>query len=98
MKRNKFESQSIKTIFQDIKKLPSLKKGFLSERINSAWKNIMGDQINKYTDKIIFKDKTLFVYLTSAPLKEELHYRKNQILERLNKELEHPVFEEIIFN
>lgn len=53
-------------------------------QIADKWENIMGKTIAKYTDKVELKNGILYIYTTVAPLKQELHAGKVQIIERVN--------------
>jgi predicted nucleic acid-binding Zn ribbon protein len=56
-------------------------------RIFAAWEKIMGKQIHALTEKVIFRDKTLTVFLKSSTLREELSHAKTKIIEKINKEV-----------
>jgi len=62
-----------------------LNRGYASIRINNAWKIEMGDMINSYTQKLYFSGDTLTVYLTSAPLRNELSMSKQKVIDLLNQ-------------
>lgn len=64
--------------------------------IESAWENIMGKTIAKYTDKIQIIGDKLFIYTTVAPLKHELIYQKEKIAERVNEALRAKIIKEVI--
>lgn len=66
-------------------------------RINAAWEKIMGADIHKLTDRLVYYNKKLTVYLRSAPLREELSMGKSWIIGKINAELGNDAVEEIIF-
>jgi len=43
--------------------------------------------VSQYTQEVSYRGTTLFVNLTSAPLREELSYGKDKILRHLNETL-----------
>jgi hypothetical protein len=47
----------------------------------------MGKTIANYTDKIEIRNKTLFIYTTVAPLKNELVFQKDLIIQRVNEQI-----------
>ena len=50
------------------------------------WPEIVGPGINKYTYKRYVDDTgCLHVYVSSAPLKNELSYMRSQLVEQINK-------------
>jgi len=62
-----------------------LKQGIQSLRIEDIWEEIMGKTIAKYTDKIQVINHTLYITSSVAPLKNELLYQKEKIIERINE-------------
>ena len=72
-----------------------LSKKFNEMKLIGSWESIMGKPIASRTSKIYIKDKTLFVKLSSAPLKNELLISKNKILELLEKEGAKGIIEDI---
>jgi predicted nucleic acid-binding Zn ribbon protein len=65
-------------------------------QITQIWEKLMGKTIAKYTDKIeIYNDK-LIIYTNVAPLKQELSYQKEQIIERVNEALHENVVKEVL--
>jgi hypothetical protein len=65
-------------------------------QITQIWEQLMGKTIAKYTDKIeIYNDK-LIIYTNVAPLKQELSYQKEQIIERVNEALHENVIKEVV--
>ncbi|MDQ6757354.1 MAG: DUF721 domain-containing protein [Bacteroidota bacterium] len=73
-----------------------LKGGIQALQIQDAWEKIMGKTIAKYTDKIEIVGTTLFISSTVAPLKNELLYQKEKIIERVNEALGEKVITEVV--
>ena len=72
--------------------------GKLSEmKLINSWERLMGKTISTRTSQIYIKNKTLFVHLTSAPLKNELSMSKRRIMDILEKEAGKGVIEDIRF-
>jgi hypothetical protein len=59
---------------------------------------VMGKTVANRTTKILFRDKKLFVYLTSASLRQELVNEREKIMNLLNEEAGTKIIEEIIFS
>lgn len=59
------------------------------DKINTrdAWKNLMGNGVNNYTNTVELKGSTLYVSLSSSVLREELSLGKSKIIKMLNEEL-----------
>ncbi len=53
--------------------------------VKNGWKDIVGDIIAKSTTEVFFNGNTVFVSLNSAALKHELSFRKEEILNSINK-------------
>ncbi len=73
-----------------------LKGGIQSLQIEDVWEKIMGKTIARYTDKIQIINHTLFISSTVAPLKNELLYQKDKIIERVNEALGEKVINEVV--
>jgi predicted nucleic acid-binding Zn ribbon protein len=64
-----------------------IKNQIESLSIEDHWEKIMGKTIANYTDKIEIRNKTLFIYTTVAPLKNELVFQKDLIIQRVNEQI-----------
>ena len=64
-----------------------IKNQIQSLSIDDHWEKIMGKTIANYTDKIEIRNKTLFIYTTVAPLKNELVFQKELIIQRVNEQI-----------
>lgn len=73
-----------------------LKTGIQALRIEELWGEVMGNTIAKYTDKIQVINHTLFITTTVAPLKNELLYQKEKIIERINEALGEKLIKEVV--
>jgi len=74
-----------------------LKKKVDKATILSTWEETMGKTIASRTLKMYFKENTLFVELSSAPLKQELNFAKEKILERFVEQFGEGVVKDIVF-
>ena len=73
-----------------------LKTAVQAMQIEDVWEKIMGKTVAKYTDKIQIVGTTLFVTTVIAPLKNELLYQKDKIIEMVNLELGEKVIKEVV--
>ena len=64
--------------------------------VKNSWKEIAGEMIAKNTTEIFFKDKIIFVSLDSAALKHELSFRKEELVQNINKFCGYRLIEEIV--
>lgn len=64
-----------------------LEKGLDAVDVKQAWINLMGAGVNNYTQEVTLKNGVLYVWLTSAVLREELLYGKQKIIKMMNEEV-----------
>ncbi len=79
--------KSFRNAFKDFLKEENLEHTYKQKHLITHWEQIMGKTIASRTEKLFFKDKVLFIKVTSAPLKNEMLVAKPQIMEILKKEL-----------
>ncbi len=65
-------------------------------QIEEAWEQIMGKTIAKYTEKIQIHGQTLYITTAMAPLKQELVFQKEKIIERVNDALGEKTIKEVV--
>lgn len=65
-------------------------------QISDVWEQIMGATIAKYTESIQISNKTLFITTSVAPLRNELVYQKEKIIQRVNEALGEQVINEVV--
>ena len=66
-------------------------------RVIEAWKEIVEPQIEEVTTSAWMKDATLYVKISSAAWRQELHMNRRTWKRRLNDEIEQEIVEEIVF-
>jgi len=74
----------------------------LNDKVNEmdvikVYNSIAGDLISKLTKEIKLRDKTLYLKLSSAALKNELYYKKSDLIIRINSELKRDAVGNIVF-
>ncbi len=84
------------TIGNYIKTEDNLRNNYQNYTIGSVWKDVAGVAVDKYTDKIVLKDKKLTIYIASAPLRQEIMYSKVALLDKINAHLPYQKIEEIV--
>jgi predicted nucleic acid-binding Zn ribbon protein len=73
-----------------------MKNSIQSMQIEDHWEKIMGNTISKYTDKIEIKNGTLFIYTKVAPLKNELVFQRDLIMQRINESMGEKTVNEVV--
>jgi predicted nucleic acid-binding Zn ribbon protein len=96
MKRN-FDSKSLKNVIGNIiDSSNKLNSGLNNIKVQNLWREVMGNNVNSYTNEIILKKNTLYVNLSSSVLRQELSFGKQKIVDLLNKELGKTVIKKIV--
>jgi hypothetical protein len=65
-------------------------------RIQVLWEKEMGPTIFRYTDSVRLTGSSLIITTSVAPLKQELRFSKEKILQRMNDALGEKLIEEVI--
>ena len=73
-----------------------LKGSIQAFQITDVWEQIMGKTIARYTETIEIINNTLFISTTVAPLKSELLYQKDRIIQRVNEALGENIVKEVV--
>ena len=73
-----------------------LRYGIRSQEITEVWEKIMGKTIAKYTKRIQIANKKLIVTTPVAPLKQEIKYQKQSIIQRINEHFGDEVIDDVI--
>lgn len=87
---------SLQDAIQQFLQKSRLKSGIQAIRIEEIWEQVMGKTIAKYTDKIQIINHTLYITSTVAPLKNELLYQKEKIIERINEVMGEKVVKDVV--
>jgi hypothetical protein len=53
----------------------------------AKWEELMGKTVSSRTEEIFINKKTLYLKISSAPLKHELIHNKKNIIDLINKEI-----------
>lgn len=69
-----------------------------AQRAAAAWADVVGPSINRYTTRRYVDHGVLHVYLTSAPLKNELGFVRDRLIQALNRQVGVAVVTEIVFH
>ncbi len=65
-------------------------------QIEDIWEEIMGKTIARYTEKLQLFGDRLVVTTNVAPLKQELTYQKEKIIQRINEAMGQKIIREVI--
>ena len=81
------DQQKIDDLLKSFVKENNLEKGLDKVNVEAAWRGLMGNGVNNYTNSVKLHQDTLYVELSSSVLREELSYGKEKILSMLNEAL-----------
>ena len=87
---------SLKDAIQQFLNQSRIKGDIQALRIEEIWEQIMGKTIARYTDKLQLIGGKLIVTTQVGPLKQELIYQKEKIIQRVNEALGEKVITEIV--
>ena len=87
---------SIQEAMQEFLRKSRLKSGIQAVQIKDVWEDLMGITIAKYTNSIKIIGSTLFITSDVAPLKNELMYQKEIIIERVNEAMGEKIIKEVV--
>lgn len=74
-------------------------KGYVQAmQIEDVWEQIMGKTVAKYTEKIHIHGDKLYITTYVAPLRNELVYQKDNIIQRVNEALGEKIIREVIIS
>ena len=73
-----------------------LKGSIQALQIEEVWEKIMGKTVARYTDKISIHGYTLYIETAIAPLRHELLYQKDAIVQRVNEALGEIAIKEVV--
>lgn len=93
----KQEPQSIKEIIAQFIAANDMGQKLDETQLIRLWPKIAGETVNAYTQSLQVRNRTLYVHLSSAVLRNELMMLRNELLRRYTEEFGHPVIDNIVF-
>ncbi|XOV92467.1 MAG: DUF721 domain-containing protein [Bacteroidota bacterium] len=94
---DKNNTTSFSNALKQFLKSENLEKTWDEKKLIASWHKIMGKPIASRTSKIRIDQGKMFVYLSSAPLKQELTNNKQRVLDMLEEELGYKLVSDIRF-
>lgn len=68
------------------------------QRAAAAWIDVVGPAINRYTTRRYVDKGVLHVYMTSAPLKNELSFNRDRLITAINRVVGTDVINDVQFH
>lgn len=87
---------SIGEALQQFLKNSRYKGSIQALQIEEVWEELMGKTIARYTESIKIQGKTLFIVTNVAPLKQELVYQKEKIIQRVNEAMKENLINDVV--
>ena len=87
---------SLQDAMQQFLKNSKFKTYIQAIQVEELWETMMGKTVAKYTDKIQIIGSTLFISTSVAPLRNELLYQRDIILQRVNDALGEKTVKEVV--
>jgi predicted nucleic acid-binding Zn ribbon protein len=88
--------QSLREVVQSWMRENGVDAKLLESRIIIHWEEWMGPTINKYTEKVWVNKNQLYVKVSSAALRQELLFSREQIKKNVNEKLETAFIKNVI--
>ena len=95
MKR-KSNQKSLGEIIQDFLKQSGWERKLDEVNIMTEWDKMLGPSLAKYTEEVFIKNKKLHIRLNSSTLRQELSYKKSEIVKDLNAAVGKDVINDIV--
>lgn len=96
MKRT--EARSVGDIIRDIIESGGSQPEFDRQKVCYLWSELLGPEINRATVRRYVDGDVMHVYMSSAPLKNELSFITDALVERLNSAVGSPVIKKIVLH
>ena len=89
-------TNNIGEIIRKLMKSPKLAEKMEELDALDVWKELIGDNLQKFVGGAKMYKGNLYVKLSSSVLRNELSYKKNELKEQINKKLGREIVKEII--
>lgn len=95
MKRN--NAEQIGELIHRFLRQEGLEAPLHEQRLLDSWNQVLGPSVASYTKELYVRNQTLYVHLTSAPLRQELMMNRESLISGLNQKAGSMVITNIIF-
>lgn len=91
------QAMPMKDAIEAFLKTFKLKSKFNETYLDAFWEEMMGKTIASRTTKLYVRNRTLFLQIDSAPLRQELLLAKTKLIELINKDVGEVVIDDVVF-
>lgn len=81
----KKQVESVSNVLSEYLRRGGLETPLLQYRVISAWNNIAGAIVAKYTETKFIKNQTLHVKITNPAVRHDLLMRRSELVKKLNE-------------
>ena len=93
----KANDKTLKEAIEQMLQVYKIKRRYDETGIKNSWPQLVGKSVANRTREIYIHDKKLFLRIESSVIKNELIMMRTQIIDKINKEADSILIEEIIF-
>lgn len=90
--------QSIGEIIIDMIEEYGMRAKLDKVNVEASWNKVVGPSVSAYTSAVRLEGRLLHVYLTSAPLKEELGYMRESLTVHINRTVGRDAIDSVIIH
>jgi len=87
----------LKDVFAQLLETYKIKDKYDERMVVSGWSELMGNTVAKRTADVSVRNKTLYVKMTSGPLKKDLMMNKSKVLSLIDTKYGNGVIKDIVF-
>lgn len=88
--------QSLGEVIQDFLKESGWQKKLDEVHLITQWDKLLGSNLAKYTEEVFIQNDVLHIRLNSSTLRQELSYKKTDLIKELNEMVGKKVITDII--
>lgn len=96
MKRT--EAKSLKEIIDSALADSDMRGAIMEQRVCYLWPEVVGPAINRHTTRRFVENGRMHVYISSGPLKGELSFHRQALVDQLNRAAGGTVITEIVIH
>ena len=94
--KRKTNQESLGQVIDRMLRVYRLKSGLTEIPLKSDWEKIVGPAVASRTDDILLRGGKLILKLSSAALRQELHYQREDIVRNVNTHLGEDLVKEVL--
>ena len=93
----KANDKSLKEAIEQMLQVYKIKRRYDETAIVASWPQLVGKSVANRTRELFIHDKKIFLRIESSVIKNELMMMRSQIIEKINKDANAVIIEDIIF-